>query len=175
MSLAHVAGGIGGGAATAFCAWLALTPVRTLLPGPAVAAVLAGVVVGAVITDLHLFGHRSRRGQQVPQRWIEYGPFRGFALYGAVLGSGLVTYVPVALVYVTFAAIGLFLALPVALLAGALLGFCRAFAVVLAIFSPLHSRDLLMRNVAVQRALPWASVLVSVLVLGGGVGHVVAG
>lgn len=175
LSAVHIAGGVVGGVATAFCVWLALTPVRTLLPGPAVAAVLAGVVVAAVITDLHLFGRRSRRGRQVPQRWIDYGLYRGFALYGAVLGSGLLTYVPVALIYVTWAAIGLFLDLPFALLAGALLGFGRAFAVVLASFAPLRSRDFLMRSAPVQRALPWASVLASVLVLAGSVGQVVAG
>jgi hypothetical protein len=176
IAATHVAGGVAGGAATAALVWLGLTPVRTLLPGSLVAVVLAAVVGAALVADLRPVGPVRRRGRQVPQEWAERsGPYLGFFRYGAVLGAGLVTYVPVALVYVVWAAVGLLLSLSGALVCGTVFGFARAFAVALASLAPRRSAAVLFRGAGAHRVLPLVSAVLSAAVLADGTVQLLGG
>lgn len=128
MSLAHAAGGMAGGALTAAAVWLALTPLRTLLPPSVGVVAMAAVCIAALAADLGLWLVRSRM-PQVPQTWLaRFGPARAYGSYGAVLGAAFATPHPYAVVYPLFLAMALFVPLPVALACGVLFGGARSLA-----------------------------------------------
>lgn len=123
--LLHAAGGAVGGAAMAGLCWLALTPVRTIMPEAVGLALVVGLAVCMALFDLGLLSLR-RQNRQVPQRWFAtYGAEKAYALYGFWLGAGLATNVTYALEYVVFVGAGVLLPLPPALVAGAIFGLGR--------------------------------------------------
>jgi hypothetical protein len=123
--LLHAAGGAVGGAAMAGLCWLALTPVRTILPEVAGLALITGLAVCMALSDFGLLSLR-RQNRQVPQRWFAiYGAEKAYALYGFWLGAGLATNVTYALEYVVFIGAAVLLPLPPALVAGAIFGLGR--------------------------------------------------
>lgn len=123
--LLHAAGGALGGATMAGLCWLALTPVRTILPQTVGLALMVGVAVGAALADFGLLSLR-RQNRQVPQRWFStYGAEKAYALYGLWLGAGLATNVAYALEYVVFIGAAVLLPFAPALAAGAIFGLGR--------------------------------------------------
>lgn len=123
--LLHAAGGAVGGAAMAGLCWLALTPVRTILPEVVGLALIGGLAICMALFDFGLLPLR-RQNRQVPQRWFAtYGAEKAYALYGFWLGGGLATNVTYALEYVVFVGAGVLLPLPPALVAGAIFGLAR--------------------------------------------------
>jgi hypothetical protein len=125
MWLAHTGLGITGGVGMAALVWLLLTPLRTIPPEPVVIAIFLGISAAAVLAELNLIP-MPRQARQVPQWWYgRYGPTRSYALYGLWLGAGLATNVTYTLEFVIFAAAGLLLPLPQALVVGLAFGFAR--------------------------------------------------
>lgn len=105
--------------------WLALTPVRTILPQAVGLGLVAGVAVVAALSDFGLLSLR-RQNRQVPQRWFStYGAEKAYGLYGFWLGAGLATNVAYALEYAVFIGAAVLLPFPAALAAGAIFGFGR--------------------------------------------------
>lgn len=125
MSIAHAAGGVVGGGAAAATIWLALTPVRTLLPGVVAEVIVAAVALTAVLVDVKVLKVHAVGGQVPPEWYARYGPERSYAMYGLVLGSAFGTFRPYASVYAVFAALGFLVPLELAVLSGAAYGFAR--------------------------------------------------
>lgn len=99
----HVVGSTLGGVVVALLLWILLAPARTLAP-PAAAALFVAVALVAVATDLGAGRVRFRKGRLIPSTWwVTARPGLRAGLYGAWLGAGLLTFVPVALTYVVFA------------------------------------------------------------------------
>lgn len=141
----HVAAAAVGGLMTAAAVWIVLTPVRTLLPDSAVVAVLVAAMLCAALIDLGILQWQLP-GHQVPQTWLaRHGALRAYAMYGALLGSGLATYVNYAVVLGVFAIVGCTLSLSAAVATGALFGAARAGTVALASFD-LRADTLLFRG-----------------------------
>lgn len=113
--------------------WLVGATGRTVFgaPTPQVGAWwLAGIALTLAVLDSRVFGGRVPTfGGSVPRSWWErYGPSYGSLMYGAVLGLGISTVVPVASFYLL--PLGAFLLGPDAgLVIGAAYGFARALAV----------------------------------------------
>jgi hypothetical protein len=121
----HAASGALGGAAMTASLWLALTPLRTLLPGAVPTAVLACVATAAALADVRVID-LPRQRRQVPQIWFRsHGPFRSYALYGLWLGAGLITNITYMVELVVLVAAALLLPAPDALLVGAVFGLGR--------------------------------------------------
>jgi hypothetical protein len=163
---AHVAGGFVGGTAMAASLWLAVTPVRTLLPAPAVVGLFAIVVVVAAGIDLRLLDRGTSRGRQVPATWRRrYGHYRGFMAFGAVLGMGVGTFVSYALTYVAFAAAAVLMPLGLAAASGAVFGIARAGAAAIGSGAAPVAGDAFKRLQRSRHVPTLLSVLVSSAVL----------
>lgn len=132
--LYHSLGGASGGAVTALCLWILMTPFRTLLPHRT-------LMVGLVAFFLYLAylaasGRRLWTAGLVPQTWRhDYGESLGWALLGGALGSGLISHAATPLTYGVFFAPSLVLPAPTALAVGALFGFTRTFLLGLSSFA----------------------------------------
>ena len=125
----HALGGVLGGALMAGLCWLALTPVRTILPTVVGVGVIVVVAILAALADLRVVS-LQRQNRQVPQRWFKvYGIERAYAMYGLWLGAGLATNVSFAVEYVVFIGAAVLLPLAPALVAGAIFGLIRTGAV----------------------------------------------
>lgn len=121
----HAAGGAIGGAAMAGLCWLALTPVRTILPEVVALALVVALAICMALFDFGLLSLR-RQNRQVPQRWLAtYGAEKAYALYGFRLGAGLATNVTYAVEYVVFIGAGVLLPFGPALVAGVIFGLGR--------------------------------------------------
>lgn len=174
MWVSHVCGGLLGGATTAAGVWLLATPIRTLMPRNVSLVVFVCIAIFAIAWDTKRF-RPQRHGRQVPAKWIAtHGAVRGYAMYGAVLGSGLLTYIPVGATYVVFAGVALLAGLPSAIVAGAAFGAARAGLVGPAALAAATTSKLLYRSRASQLVLPRLSALGSAallaLAIGGRVG-----
>jgi hypothetical protein len=144
-TLLHLAAGALGGAVMALAVWLALTPARTLFPGPTARLLVAGALALFLIGDVR--GKPLREKSQVPQQWLpRYGPSRAFAAYGAILGFGLFTPIPSFVVYSVFLVGGLDKHLAVPVLAGGLFGFARSLAVGVTAFAAGPTSRVLFRS-----------------------------
>lgn len=125
VALSHLTGGAVGGAVTAAALWLLATPLRTLLPQPAVRAITVIVALIAFCSDLRLLRLPSVH-RQLPRTWVHrFGESRLYLLYGAVLGTGLLTFAPYALTFAVLAYLSLQQSLSFAVGAGALMGLGR--------------------------------------------------
>jgi hypothetical protein len=121
----HAAGGAIGGASMAVLCWLALTPVRTILPETIGLGLIIGVGICTALSDFGLLSLR-RQNRQVPQRWFTtYGAEKAYALYGFWLGAGLATNVAYAVEYLVFVGAAVLLPFLPALAAGAIFGLGR--------------------------------------------------
>jgi hypothetical protein len=128
MSVLHGLSGAIGGAGLAVAVWAFSIPVRTLLPRTVVVGLFACVAVLAMAADT-VHTPMPARHIQVPKSWYgRYGPVRSYALYGLVLGAGLLTDIPYAVTYTIFAS-GLVLPIGLAVLLGALFGLGRTAVV----------------------------------------------
>jgi hypothetical protein len=162
MWAAHMAGGAVGGAAMGAATWLLLTPVRTLVPTGGVVGLFLLLVVIAVLIDLGVL-RSPFGGHQVPQTWARrYGLPRSFALYGLLLGSGLLTHVNYAVTLLVFAATSLFTSFGTAVLVGVAFGLGRTAVVGPAALQAERSSRILYRSGAAQRVWPAASALLAV-------------
>ncbi|MGH2912493.1 MAG: hypothetical protein ACRDJ3_08465 [Solirubrobacteraceae bacterium] len=142
-----------------------MTPLRTLIPGQVVRVALIALVAVCILSDLRLAPLPTSK-RQVPQEWLQrYGPIRSFAFYGAVLGGGLLTPVPSAVVYAVFVLCGFAKSLAVAALAGAIFGASRAALVGLAALRAGASSRVLFRSQVSQRVLPRIGTLVTLTLL----------
>lgn len=158
---AHELGGMAGGAAMATTLWFAATPLRTLIAGDATRALLIALLAACVLFDLGLTRLPESK-RQVPQEWLQrYGPTKSFAAYGAVLGAGLLTPVPSAVVYAVFVLCGFAKLLGTAIVAGAVFGAARAAVVGLAALQPGLSSRVLFRSTLSQNVLPRIGTLVT--------------
>ncbi len=129
--IAHMFGGVFGGAIMAVVIWMLLTPFRTMIAPEIITLIVALFLV--VAAWLQLTGRRLWRSGLVPNTWpSRFGEPHGWALLGFVLGTGLGSYVVTTLTYATFITAGLLLGLGQAAVAGGLLGFGRTFVVGLA-------------------------------------------
>lgn len=163
-SFAHVIGGVVGGSSAGVTTWLLVTPFRTVLPGPALILLTAGVVVIAVRRDwlYKVTGH----GKQVPQEWLrEFGKVKAFLLYGGVLGAGFVTKVPHGSFYVVMLLPALLGGIGAASLAGLLFGASRSLTVIIASLHPGRSSRLLHRSRTATIIYPKVSIIVSLLTM----------
>ena len=125
MSLAHVAGGVAGGVLMSTLVWFLAAPLRTFPPEAVLVVMFATWTATFVGWDVLKFD-LPVSGKQVPATWIaKYGRVRSYAMYGAALGSGLATYVPVGLTYVVFGALAISPSVAVAAAAGAAFGIAR--------------------------------------------------
>jgi hypothetical protein len=169
--IAHLAGGGAGGSAAGALAWLAATPVRTLLPHGFAAGALLSLGVAATA---HEIGQRRGKfgwGRQVPGTWrYRFGEPKAFAGFGFLLGGGIFTYAPFAATYVVFAYVGLMLPIGAAVLAGVLFGSARSTAVLLGLISPHRIQRWLFltgRSMRVQQSLSAAvAITLSLVALG---------
>jgi hypothetical protein len=128
ITVLHTLGGIVGGASMAGLCWLALTPVRTILPTVVGIGAVVVVATVAALADLRVL-NLQRQNRQVPQRWFKvYGVERAYAMYGLWLGAGLATNVSFAVEYLVFIGAAVLLPLPAALVAGAIFGLIRTGA-----------------------------------------------
>lgn len=124
-ALAHLTGGAVGGAGTAAGLWLLATPLRTLLPQPAAPALTVIVALIAFSSDLGLLRLPSVH-RQLPRTWTHrFGNSRLYLLYGAVLGTGLLTSAAYSLTFAVLAYLSLQQSFTFALAAGALMGLGR--------------------------------------------------
>lgn len=154
-----------GGTAMATILWVAATPLRTLIAGHATRALLIAVLGACVLFDLGL-ARLPESKRQVPQEWLRrYGPTKSFAAYGAVLGAGLLTPVPSAVVYAVFVLCGFAKLLVTAVVAGAIFGAARAGVVGLAALQPSLSSRVLFRSALSQNVLPRIGTLVTTSML----------
>jgi hypothetical protein len=156
---AHCVGGaVGGGSAT---------PFRTIAPVGA-SLVLASVGVGALWYDCFA-NSAARVGRQVPSTWpAHYGYVRAFARYGAMLGAGLLTYVPYGAAFCLFTAAALAPSLSAAVAGGAIFGVSRAALTLAASLRPARCSVLLYRSSAAQtywRAISVATTVAAVAVV----------
>ena len=166
MAAAHLAGGAIGGCAAIAVVWLAATPVRTLLPQAVAIVLLVPIVAWALSVDLGHTLKSSARGRQVQSTWLKHrGPIVGFALYGAKLGAGLLTYVPFAVTYAMFAAAALLLSGPAALACGALFGAARACAVTVGALRAEAASQILFRRRGSRRLYLAVSVAASIAII----------
>jgi hypothetical protein len=165
VPMLHLLGGAAGGAVVATGAWIAATPLRTLLPGFLVAAVMVMVAIRSVAADLNWTEHRWGWGKQVPATWLaRWGRGRAFAAYGFVLGGGLTSFAPFAVTYVVFSASGLLLALGPAAVAGALFGGARSTLVVTGLLRPAGVADAIFVSGRLRNVFRYTSVTASLLV-----------
>jgi hypothetical protein len=126
MAAAHAMCGAVGGALVVAALWLLVTPLRTLPPAWARAALVAGIAIACAAADLGLL-ELPRQRRQVPQRWYRrYGAVRSYGLYGLWLGGALGTNITYMCEVALFAGAALTLPLPLAALAGAVFGLARA-------------------------------------------------
>jgi hypothetical protein len=157
VPVAHVAGGLAGGLAAAVALWLLASPARTLVPA-SVPVLFASAALAAIAYDVGRMPW-ARAGRQVPATWnARYGPARGFALYGAALGIGIVTYVPYGAAFCFFAAVALLPSFPVAVAAGAAFGLLRSTLAVVGACSPGSFSRLFYRSSAAQAGWRCVSV-----------------
>jgi hypothetical protein len=153
--------------------WLALTPIRTVVPRAGLLALLTVVATLCALVDFGVL-RRPATGRQVPATWLRrYGPVRSYGLYGIVLGAGLLTHVPHALTYLTFAALGLLLPAHLAVLVGALFGIARSFVIGPAAPKAELASKLLFRSRGSQLIWPKVSAVVSLAVVLGTVASIV--
>jgi hypothetical protein len=123
-------------------------PVRTLPPDVVVFVLFIGLAAFFIVWDLRKFD-LPFQGRQVPATWIaRYGAVRSYALYGAFLGAGVITFVPIGAIYVTFGAVALLVGIGSATIAGALYGVARAALVGPAAFVADASSRFLFRSQA---------------------------
>jgi len=135
VGAAFMAGCLAGGMASAAGLWIAVTPVRTMLPLVAVQATGAVVAVAAMVLSVR--GKRLWRAGLVPSTWPHrFGELRGWGLLGFVLGGGLGSYAVTTLTYVAFLSPALLLSFPAALGAGAAFGGVRALVAIVGSLSP---------------------------------------
>lgn len=166
MATSHLVGGVVGGCAGIAVVWLAATPVRTLLPPEVAIALLIPIVGWALSVDLGHTLKSSARGRQVQSTWLQHrGDVVGFALYGAKLGTGLLTHVPFAATYATFAAAALLLSGPAALACGALFGAARAGVVVVGALRAERASQILFRRRGSRRVYLAVSVAASIAIV----------
>jgi hypothetical protein len=164
-SIAHVLGGAAGGIATLAALWLLATPLRTLLPAPAPRVLVAAVAVAAFCTDLGIL-HPPKVYRQLPRSWARrFGADRLYFMYGVVLGSGLLTFAPYALVFTVLALFSLQDSLPLALAGGALLGAGRTVLVGPLSHPRVAPRRLMDDLAGGYRHLPKLSAAASILVV----------
>lgn len=164
-STSHVVGGAAGGLVTGGAVWLAGAPFRTFLPTEIRLLLVGLVVLSAMRRDLlyKTEGH----GRQVPQQWLsEFGPVKGFFLYGAVLGSGALTNVPHAVYYTVLLVPALLADVLTTATMASLFGAARALAVVLAALGPRTSSRILYRSAFAASFYPKVSLLLSVAITG---------
>jgi hypothetical protein len=130
--LLHILGGVVGGASTALVVWVLTAPIRTLLSPTALTTLMIALVAYAILR--HFVHFRlpwfPQRDIQVPKSWFSrFGARSAYLRYGAVLGAGLVTYVPNSLVYCAFIGAALLQPLQGVIVSGAAFGFGRTFLV----------------------------------------------
>lgn len=136
-----------------------LTPVRTFLPLPIRFAVLAVLICATVVTDVRGTSLLAK-GRQVPQHWYtKYGEWQSYFMYGAMLGSVLLTHVPYASAYVLILAPTMLSSFVPAICLGALMGGTRAFAVVLGAGAPSSSSRWLFRGRSARTV--WSAVSIA--------------
>lgn len=133
--LSHSLGGAIGGAVTALCVWILMTPFRTLVPQRALLAGSAAFFL--YLAYLGATGRRLWNAGLVPQTWPhDYGESLGWTLLGGALGSGLVSHAATPLTYGAFFVPTLLLPAPTAMAVGMLYGFTRTFLLGLSSFAP---------------------------------------
>jgi hypothetical protein len=128
----HVLGGSVGGMMVGATLWVALAPLRSWTPLPVRAALLVVLIITGLADPLSRGRVRllPSRQIQVPQAWYKrYGPPSAYFRYGLVLGSGIWTYIPNALVYVAFGGASLLLSFGGAVVAGSAFGVGRTLVV----------------------------------------------
>ena len=157
MWFVHIIGAVLGGGTTALALWLFAAPLRVLLPVPTRAVLFFVICVAALMLDFRVIRNRIQRGQ-VPASWAwRYGAIRSFAMYGFLLGSGLLTFVPYALTYVVFTASSLFLHFPLVLAVGAAFCLGRTFLIGPFALKAEPASRLLYRSVRAHQVWPLVS------------------
>jgi len=164
--LAHSAGGAVGGAVIGGLVAMAGVPFQTLISSPVRTALALAIAALAILFDIGLV-RPPHTGRQVPATWTaEVGPVRAFAYYGAILGAGLLTFVPIGLTY-ALAAFGVLVLPPlVAVVAFVAFGAARTIATGPLALRPVSASALLYRQPRYRRWWRTASLCV-VALLGG--------
>ena len=165
MWLAHVAGGAIGGLLMGTLVWFLAAPLRTFSPEVLVVSLFGVWTVTFIAWDLLKF-ELPFSGKQVRATWIAaYGPTRSYAMYGAALGSGLATYVPIGLTYVVFAALAISPSVAIAAMAGAAFGTARTSVAGPGSLVAEPISRLLYRSGLAQRAFAKVSAVASLCIL----------
>ena len=163
VSVAHTLGGAVGGAGMAAGIWLVGTPLRTFIPTDVLMVGFFTVALLASLIDLGVV-HRPLVGRQVPATWVRrHGWSRSYAMYGIILGSGLLAHIPYALTLTVFAAVGLLLPPGPAITVGLVFGLTRTVLVGPAALHAEISSRLLYESSWSQRLVPKLSILTCVI------------
>jgi hypothetical protein len=171
--VSHMAGGIFGGVSTGIVAIFLGTPVRLVLGFQPRVALCSVVLVAVILVDLGLIRHRSGR-RQVPATWARrYGWRRAYFFYGVLLGSGLATYVATAATYAVFAVSVLALTPGAALGCGAAFGLGRTFIAGVGSLLAENASRFLYRSSASHVIAPFASAVITGLLLASVIGFAV--
>ena len=123
--VAHMSGGALGGMVSVGLVMLLASPFRLVLEGESMSLLVTLLLLVLALIDLGGMRVRSRR-RQVPATWTAtYGWPSAFVRYGVLLGSGIATYVPVALTYAVLAIAALLVSPEMALVSGMIFGVAR--------------------------------------------------
>jgi hypothetical protein len=165
--LAHVSGGVLGGAVSGLGTWLLAAPIRTLAPSEILVALTLFLCAAGVSIDLRLT-RPAKPGCQVPSTWlIELGPVRSYSAYGFRLGAGLLTHIPYSAIAFVFVAAALNIrSLGQVLLVGATFGVARTFIIGPASLAPATSSLVLYRSAQARRAAPLFSAVTVAAIAG---------
>ena len=158
----HTFGGVAGGAASAFLAWLVVALPREALPSDIWMGLVLVLLLYFIAADLRLL-RRPWTGRQVPATWLRrHGAHRSYFAYGVALGSGLATHVPYALTYGVFVVAASLLPFDLALITGATYGLARTAVVAPMSYISEKNVKLLVTSRASRRLLPMISALLLV-------------
>lgn len=162
----HLLGATIGGVLSVTVLWMLAAPIRSLVPLWAAIAMTSIVAIASILSDLRVVSLKGSE-RQVNRSWTrQFGAVGGYFRFGLMLGAGLLTFVPFAVLFSTFTLASTMLSLPSAAAVGALYGLGRTLLVGPGAALPSNPSTLLPTLLARSHmALPRVSALLSLLLL----------